>query len=55
MSDEHEASPRPPGRSGKVTGPRFLLVEDGVRVLPDHGLFQGGRQPRRRNRDSLPN
>lgn len=42
------------GAAGTVTGSRFLLTENGVRVLIDCGLFQGLRELRRRNWDSFP-
>jgi metallo-beta-lactamase family protein len=37
------------GAAGTVTGSRFLVEQDGRRVLVDCGLFQGEREWRRRN------
>jgi len=42
------------GATGTVTGSKFLVSDEGVRVLVDAGLFQGLRDLRRRNWDSLP-
>lgn len=42
------------GAVGTVTGSRFLLTEQGQRVLVDCGLFQGLRELRERNWDPLP-
>jgi len=42
------------GGAGTVTGSRFLLEQDGTRVLVDCGLFQGLRELRRRNWEPLP-
>lgn len=37
------------GAAGTVTGSKFLLDAEGLRVLVDAGLFQGDREWRRRN------
>ena len=37
------------GGVGTVTGSKYLLEKDGVRVLVDCGLFQGYKQLRLRN------
>jgi metallo-beta-lactamase family protein len=42
------------GAAGTVTGSKFLLETPDARVLVDCGLFQGGRDWRRRNWDDLP-
>ncbi|MCU0266107.1 MAG: MBL fold metallo-hydrolase [Actinomycetia bacterium] len=42
------------GAAGTVTGSRFLLEQDGTRVLVDCGLFQGLRELRRRNWEPPP-
>ncbi len=41
------------GAAGTVTGSKFLLESGGERVLVDCGMFQGERQWRRRNWESL--
>lgn len=38
------------GAAGEVTGSSFLLEADGVRVLVDCGMFQGGREAETKNR-----
>jgi metallo-beta-lactamase family protein len=42
------------GAAGTVTGSKFLLRAEGVRLLVDAGLFQGLRELRRRNWDDFP-
>ncbi len=42
------------GAVGTVTGSRFLLEDDGLRVLVDCGLFQGYKQLRLRNWAAFP-
>lgn len=42
------------GAAGTVTGSRFLLEEDGRRILIDCGLFQGLKPLRLRNRAQFP-
>jgi metallo-beta-lactamase family protein len=42
------------GAAGTVTGSRFLLESDGVRVLVDAGLYQGLAELRRRNWEDFP-
>ena len=42
------------GGAGTVTGSRYLLEADNVRVLVDCGLFQGNRELRARNRQPMP-
>jgi metallo-beta-lactamase family protein len=42
------------GATGTVTGSKFLLERDGVRVLVDCGLYQGLKALRLRNWDPLP-
>jgi metallo-beta-lactamase family protein len=42
------------GAAGTVTGSRFLVEHDGVRVLVDCGLFQGLKELRLRNWKPLP-
>lgn len=42
------------GGAGTVTGARYLLEADNVRVLVDCGLFEGTRELRDRNRQSMP-
>jgi metallo-beta-lactamase family protein len=42
------------GAAGTVTGSRYLVQHDGVRVLVDCGLFQGYKQLRLRNWAALP-
>lgn len=38
------------GAAGEVTGSSFLLEADGVRLLVDCGMFQGGREAEPKNR-----
>ena len=38
------------GAAGEVTGSGFLLEADGVRLLVDCGMFQGGREAEAKNR-----
>jgi metallo-beta-lactamase family protein len=45
---------KPLGAAGTVTGSRFLLLSDGVRVLVDCGLFQGLKSLRLRNWEPFP-
>lgn len=42
------------GAAGTVTGSKFLLETQGLRLLVDCGLFQGYKQLRLRNRKKLP-
>src|SRR5690349_12779268 len=42
------------GAAGTVTGSRFLLEHDGLRLLVDCGLFQGTKELRERNWAPLP-
>ena len=42
------------GAAGTVTGSKFLLTVNGRRVLVDCGLYQGLKELRRRNWDTLP-
>ena len=42
------------GATQTVTGSRFLVEEDGVRVLVDCGLFQGPREWKERNWENPP-
>jgi len=42
------------GAAGTVTGSRFLLDGSKGRVLIDCGMFQGGKQIRRRNWEPFP-
>jgi len=42
------------GAAGTITGSRYLLEADDVRVLVDCGLFQGSRELRARNWQSMP-
>ena len=42
------------GASGTVTGSKFLLDVGGSRALIDCGLFQGLKELRLRNWDTLP-
>ncbi len=42
------------GATQTVTGSRFLVEEDGVRVLVDCGLFQGPREWKDRNWENPP-
>ena len=42
------------GATGTVTGSKYLLESDGVRVLVDCGLFQGWKSLRERNWTGLP-
>ncbi|MFC4785164.1 MBL fold metallo-hydrolase RNA specificity domain-containing protein [Nocardioides sp. MAHUQ-72] len=42
------------GAAGTVTGSRFLLEHDGRRVLVDCGLYQGLKDLRQRNWETLP-
>lgn len=42
------------GGVGTVTGSKYLLEHDGTRILVDCGLFQGHKQLRLRNWQSLP-
>lgn len=42
------------GGTGTVTGSKYLLEANGIRILVDCGLFQGTRSVRQRNRMSLP-
>ncbi|MFC5998110.1 MBL fold metallo-hydrolase RNA specificity domain-containing protein [Quadrisphaera sp. GCM10027208] len=42
------------GGTGTVTGSKFLLEQEGSRLLVDCGLFQGLRELRRRNWEPLP-
>jgi metallo-beta-lactamase family protein len=42
------------GATGTVTGSRFLLEVDDVRVIVDCGLYQGAKELRRRNWEPFP-
>lgn len=42
------------GAAGTVTGSRFLLQEDGRKILVDCGLFQGPREWKQKNWDEFP-
>jgi metallo-beta-lactamase family protein len=42
------------GGAGTVTGSKFLIETHQARVLPECGLFQGGRELRRRNWEPFP-
>ncbi len=42
------------GAAGTVTGSRYLLEEDGLRILVDFGLFQGHKDLRLRNWAEFP-
>ena len=42
------------GAAGTVTGSRFLLDGSSGRVLVDCGMFQGGKQIRKRNWEPFP-
>ena len=42
------------GASGTVTGSRYLLEADGVTILVDCGMFQGGSALRAKNREPFP-
>lgn len=42
------------GAAGTVTGSRFLLEVDKLKILVDCGLFQGLKEYRLRNWDSFP-
>jgi len=42
------------GAAGTVTGSRFLLECDGVRILVDAGMFQGLKELRLKNWDAFP-
>jgi metallo-beta-lactamase family protein len=51
MGDERSAAPTLTflGATGTVTGSRFLLEAEGLRILVDCGLFQGPKELRLRN------
>lgn len=42
------------GATGTVTGSKYLLEDDGKKILIDCGLFQGLKELRQRNWDKLP-
>src|SRR5438105_10937495 len=42
------------GATGTVTGSKYLLTSGSAKILVDCGLFQGYKQLRLRNRESLP-
>ncbi|HEX9030335.1 MAG TPA: MBL fold metallo-hydrolase [Streptosporangiaceae bacterium] len=42
------------GGAGTVTGSKFLVEDEGTRLLIDCGLFQGARELRRRNWEPFP-
>ena len=56
MSRVKETAPtlRFMGAAGTVTGSRFLIEADGLRILVDCGLFQGLKELRLRNWDRFP-
>src|SRR5215211_2668916 len=42
------------GATGTVTGSKYVLEVGGSRVMVDCGLFQGLKELRQRNRETLP-
>ena len=41
------------GAAGEVTGSSYLIENDGIRLLVDCGMFQGGREADRKNRTAF--